>query len=321
MGLANAGGLLEMTTGVAKHGTYTSEVLDAGQIAQFGKLQLQGTMPAETSVTVSTRSGNLENPDSGGWSAWSAETPATEFMSISSPAARFAQYRLSFGSKDPSATPTVEEVKLNYLLPNMPPRISSMTVEPEAAEPHQSPSVRAVSWDVADPNGDTMIYQLHYRMGHRGAWILLADKLKEPTYRWNTRQIADGRYQVRVTASDHPSNAASKGLTAVRYSDSVHVDNTPPAIGDIVTAVNGNAVDVKLRAVDRASTVMAVSYSIDSSDDWQAAASSDMLYDSPDETVRFVARDLAAGTHQIAVRAEDSQGNTAYETLIVTVDK
>lgn len=320
-GLSNPGGLMEMSAGYAAKGIYTSEVLDAGQVALFGKLQLQGTMPTETAVSVSTRSGNLQDPEAGGWSAWSEEAPAAEFMPILSPAARFAQYRLTFLTRDPAASPAVEEVKLNYLLPNMPPRVNSIMIEAEAAEIGASPEARVVNWDVSDPNSDSLVYELHYRMGHRGSWILIKDKLEETTFRWNTRQLADGRYQLRLTASDQRANAAGEGRTAVRFSESVRVDNTAPAIGDIVTEVKGADVEVKLRVVDRTSTVSEVQYSLDSSDDWQAAGSSDMLYDSPDETVRFVARGLSAGPHQVAVRARDSQGNTAYEALIVTVDK
>src|SRR4029434_5746092 len=100
LGLSNPGMLVQMDGGFAAKGTFTSEALDATQVARFGKLQLQGTLPARTGVTVATRSGNTGDPDEGGWSNWSDEAPAAEFIQIASPPARFLQYRLTLSSQD-----------------------------------------------------------------------------------------------------------------------------------------------------------------------------------------------------------------------------
>lgn len=319
LGLSNPGGIGRMGSGFAEKGSYISEVLDATQTAQFGKMQLQGTLPAGTAVTVSTRSGNVKNPELGGWSNWSAEKPAAEFIPVAAPSARFLQYRLSLSSGNPAKSPVVEEVKVSYLLPNIAPKISSVQVQPDEAADDASPAACTIAWEASDANGDLMTYSLYYRLGTRGEWILLKDKVKEKSYLWNTRQLADGRYQVRVVASDALSNPIGEGLTTSRFSETVMVDNTPPAIGDIKTEQTEDGVRVSLRAVDRTSTVAGVQYAVDSRADWQAAASSDMLYDSPEETVSFVVPGLAVGQHQLALRAKDSQGNTAYETVLVTV--
>jgi hypothetical protein len=326
LGLSNPGGLIQMDAGYAAKGTYTSQMLDAQQVARFGKLQLQGTLSAATALTVSTRSGNVRDPEIGGWSKWSDEMPAAEFIQIASPAARFFQYRLSLSTKDPRTTPTIEEIKVNYLIPNMPPKIDELKIEPETVEPDASgkttsPGVHHITWQTSDPNDDRLTLSLYYRMGYRGEWVLLKDKVKEDSFDWNTRQLADGRYQIKLVASDAPSNPAGEGLTATRYSDPVIVDNTGPVIGDLKTEVRNGQVQVSLRAIDRTGTVAGVEYSLDASDDWQAASSSDMLYDSPDETVRFAVSKLGPGQHQLTVRARDSYGNTTYETLIVTIDQ
>lgn len=323
MGLSNPGGLLRMEAGHASKGSYTSEVLDADQVAQFGKLQLQGTLPAGTGATLSMRSGNVQDPENGGWSKWSDDAAAAEFLPIVAPPARFLQYRLTLTTKNASATPVVEEIKINYLLPNMPPKISSVLVEPEAAEtqPPTYPPSHKITWSAADPNDDSLLYSLHYRLGSKGPWVLLKDDVKEESLSWNTRQVADGRYQVRVTAVDAKSNSAGEGLTGTRFSEAIIIDNTPPVIGDIKSQVQGAELSASLRVIDRTGIVAGVEYSVDSSDDWQAAASSDMLYDSPDETVKFTVAKMPAGFHQVSIRARDSSGNSAYETLMVTVDK
>jgi hypothetical protein len=59
-----------------------------------------------------------------------------------------------------------------------------------------------------------MEYALYFRSGTRGPWILLQDKIREAQYAWDTRGVADGRYQLRVQASDRKSNGPSAGLPA-----------------------------------------------------------------------------------------------------------
>lgn len=236
-------------------------------------------------------------------------------------ALRFMQYRVSMGTKEAAATPIIEAVTVNYLLRNMPPKVASVSVEPVAGEENTSPESHKISWEAADPNDDELLYSLHYRLGHNGKWILLKDDVKETSFTWSTRQMADGRYQVQVRASDAKANAAGEGLSGTRFSDALIIDNTPPVIGDVKTRIEDSRASVSLRAVDRTGTVRQVQYAVDSSDDWQAATSSDMLYDSPDEAVNFTTVKLTAGAHQVTIRVRDSSGNAAYETLLIAVEK
>ena len=99
-----------MSSGFATRGTYISPVLDATQISRFGKMQLHGSLPSGTSVSVSTRSGNVKEPREKGWSPWSEDVPAEQFLPIKSPSARFLQYRVSFATKDSTQTPLLDDV-------------------------------------------------------------------------------------------------------------------------------------------------------------------------------------------------------------------
>src|SRR5207302_3010517 len=85
LGMANVGGIAAMSRGFASDGTFTSPVMDATQISRFGKIHLQGSMPKETALTVATRSGNVQDPGKAGWSNWSDESPAVEYLQIASP--------------------------------------------------------------------------------------------------------------------------------------------------------------------------------------------------------------------------------------------
>jgi len=137
---------------------------------------------------------------------------------------------------------------------------------------------------------------------------------------WDTRGVSDGRYQVKVVASDAHANPRGEGKTGSRISDLIVVDNTPPAIGNLkVTAFGGRNVKVEATIADRTSIVNSAEYSVDSNDDWQAVAASDNLFDSPEEAVAFTIEDLPPGPHQIVLRAGDSHGNQAYQTITVTI--
>jgi hypothetical protein len=347
MGMANAGSLASMSSGFANKGTYTSPVLDATQISRFGKIQLHGTLPPGATLSVATRSGNVKDATERGWSRWSDEMSAAEFVQVTSPAARFLQYRLSFASPDGKATPVVEDVTIAYQIPNLPPQIRSVRivgnnagggmsehdasgdVEGGAPSPimaagpsalHRPHSSRqTINWEASDPNSDALAYSLYFRRIGEEPWILMKDKLTEPSFDWETRAVADGRYEVKVVASDAASNEPGKGKTASRISDPILVDNTPPTIGDLRTKVTGEAVRIDLNAVDRTSTVAAVEYSVDSNRDWQLVLPTDGIYDSPEETVAFTIPSLAAGQHQVTLRATDVKGNQSFESVFVTI--
>ena len=338
LGLANVGGIASMGSGYAADGNYVSQVFDATQTSQFGKVQMHGSLPAATTLTIATRSGNVKEPTEISWSKWSAEQSAAEFVQTQSPPARFFQYRFSFSTKADTASPVVDDVDVAYLMPNLPPQIKSIkvTLGSKSATPPATPDaeqpvgtapaipigrIQTITWDASDPNSDPLTYSLYYRQGAQVPWILLKDKLKEASYEWDTRSVADGRYQVKVVASDAAANPGGQGKTANRVSDPVMVDNSPPTIGDIKTAIKGTSATITLRAVDRTGTIAAVDYAVDSSQDWQAATPSDTMFDSPESAATLTAANLSPGPHEVAIRVSDNRGNQAFQSVIVTIEK
>lgn len=332
LGLANAGGIAAMSEGFAATGTYTSDVLDAKQVSRFGTLQMHGSMPVDASVTVATRSGNLKDANStDGWSAWSDEKPANTFVHVATSPGRFFQYRLSFKS-DGKQTPAVTDVEVPYQLPNLPPSVKSIkveaatkanggdatdaTAETPAPEAHR---MQTVTWEATDANSDPLRYTLYYRQANGGPWIKLKDDLKEATYAWDTKTVADGRYELRVTASDAAANPKGTGREAARVSDPVIVDNTAPVFEVAKAVIAGGEAKAEVKAVDKTSTIASIEFVVDSSQDWQAVAASDSIYDSPEEAASFSVASLSPGPHQIAVRATDSKGNQGFANLLVTV--
>jgi hypothetical protein len=319
IGLANTGEIASMSANLAEQGSYTSPVLDASQISRFGTMQLRGSLPANSTLSVQTRSGNMQNPVEPGWSPWSPQASAAEYLPSNAPPARFFQYRLTFSPSPKNESPVVEEVTMAYQTPNMPPKIASIQAAP-AAEGQQGTGMLNVTWEASDPNEDALRYAIHFRTGSRGPWILIKEDLTEQTFEWNTRLVADGRYQLRVTASDAKANEAGAGLTASRVSDTIVVDNTAPLIGDLHVNPQPGGVEIALTVVDRSSTVRALAWAVNSADDWQNVLPIDKMADSPQEQYRFVVEPLPPGVHVLSLRATDAAGNQAFQTLRVAID-
>jgi hypothetical protein len=287
----------------------------------------------------------VKDADSPGWSKWTDDVDATEYMKIASPSARFLQYRLTFTTHDPSKTSLVDHVDVAYQIPNLAPVVKSIKIGTETAQAeagqqessgtaatpaagHAGDSAKAaagtgvqtITWDSSDPNNDTLMYTLYFRLDQDGPWILLKGKVKEMTYEWDTRTVADGQYQVKVVASDATSNPPGNGKTASRVSDYFIVDNTPPTITDLDCKVLGDVVNISLQAADKTSTVANVEYTLDSGDEWQSVLPVGGIFDSPSEEVKFSLKGLTVGGHQATIRATDSRGNQALQTVVFKIE-
>lgn len=337
LGTANVGSIASMSDGFAPHGAFQSPVLDATQISRFGKMHLHGSLPPDTSITVSTRSGNVKEADDNTWSKWTDEVAASEYVTVTSPTARFLQYRLTLSSANGKSTPVVRDVSVAYQIPNLPPAIKAVKVALAAGDAasggggdnsaagsaggaHVEPSHhQTIAWEASDPNGDPLTYALYLRPLGETTWILIKEKLTEATWDWDSRTAADGRYQVKVVASDAGANAPGAGRSVSRVSDPFTVDNTPPLVGNVKWKQAGTAIEMTLKVVDRTSTVASLEYCIDSARDWQYAPPVDGIYDSPEEEVALTLGGLSVGQHQITFRATDSQQNRAFENVFVTL--
>ena len=351
IGSANVGRISKLSDGFATEGTFTSPVLDAAQISRFGKIHLHGTLPENTSLTISARSSNLQDAAKAGWSPWSDEVAAKDYMQLSAPSARFFQYRLTLKSTDPKATPSIDEIDMAYQMPNIAPNVKSIKIGSAAsaiagaiasgsspgtggssAATGASTNVPAIpsadisryqtiNWEADDANGDALIYSVYFRSSTKSPWILLKDKLAENHLDWDTKLVSDGRYEVKVVASDANSNPPGTGKTGSRTFSNLVIDNTPPVIGDVSAAVKAGVATIKAKAVDRVSIVAAMEYTIDSSTDWQLVLPSNKIFDSPEASVELVLAKLSAGAHQITLRATDAKGNQAFETVLVQIDQ
>ena len=325
LGTANPAKLITLGSGFASEGTYTSDLIDAGQPATWGKLQLEASVPQGCKVLVSARSGNVQDVNDPTFSEWSEPAEITEPIQLQCPLGRFCQYKLILQSQYGTDSPLIREIAVACTVPNLAPQIESVTVS--RVKSTGKDGVFKISFVAKDDNGDKLVYTIDFRKLGRTNWIELKDELEASSFEWDGKTVEDGRYEIRVTTSDARSNTTLTKLAGSRISEPVVVDNTGPVVKNMkITSSlkdNGQYRVLGIEIADELSAIGKLEYTIDSNDRWISAVPDDLVYDTTDEnfTIRIDAEeDLPKGDHVITVRLSDADGNTTYKTLEVNVD-
>ena len=88
---------------------------------------------------------------------------------------------------------------------------------------------RTINWHAHDDNGDTLRYVVSFRPKGTDRWLRLRDNLDETSINFDTSQLPDGTYELRLAASDAADNPDNP-LTDVKEGVTCQVDNTPPSV-------------------------------------------------------------------------------------------
>ena len=328
-GTSNSGQVYTLSSQTAAKGSYTSAVLDAGHTATWGRAAFLATIPEGARATIALRTGNVKDVQRQEkfWSDWSNAIEPGDGSMIDRPSARFLQYRVSLESAGQNKQPVVQQVGVSYQVENLPPKLKNLTAEADTSVqdgsgkeedtgPHHTINV---TWDASDPNHDTLAYRVLYREVGTELWIQLAKDLKETSYDWNTRAVPDGKYQIKVIASDAPDNTAQEAKSVAQVTPPFLVVNTPPTINDVKTTLEDAKATITGTIKGKLSPIVEVRFQIDSQVDWQLAAASDKIFDSPSEGFTLTTKALSASSHRITVRATDAQGNSSYQAVTVNV--
>ncbi|MFZ2492155.1 MAG: hypothetical protein WA208_11770 [Thermoanaerobaculia bacterium] len=338
----NAGAVYRMTGGPSSGAELRSEAKDLERYSNFGTYTIEGRHVADGALTIAFRSGNTRTPDAT-WTDWTAPQ-ATLTGKVTAPPARYLQWKLTLAKPDSSAI--VDGITVAYVNRNVAPAIDTTNVyEPgvifvsssfppapqvlEATNPDEngifntldtprdrSPAeqgkrmfrkgYRTVAWRARDANGDELRYALSFRRKGSDTWLRLRDEIRETQVNFDTSQLPDGRYELRLVASDAPSNA-DQPLTDSHEDIEFDVDNTPPKF-----TVTTSADSVTIRVTDAGSPVLRAEYAIDA-DKWVHLTPVDGIADSRDESFRL-ARAAVAGKFVI-VRVIDASYNVATEAV------
>lgn len=342
---SNPGKLFALSPAPARRGTYESDVRDASTVATWGVIRWRAALNGGQ-IEIATRSGNTSTPDET-WSAWSAphSNPAGE--QITSPNARYLQWKLTMNA-GASGSPVLTSVTAAYLPRNLRPVVSTITVhpagtvfqrpfstgEPEIAgfqdnsadgrqptatgdRPPPPPlgrrfyqkGLQTFAWRADDGNDDRLQYDIQYRREGETAWRLLHRGLWDAIFVWDTTSVPDGTYVVKITASDSPSNAPATSMTGELESASFDVDNTPPRVEMQPTTRSGNRTTIAFTVRDEQSAIQRVEYSLDASR-WRIVHPKDGIPDSRREDFEVTLEEGDAGRNVI-IRVTDAMNNVA----------
>jgi hypothetical protein len=320
----NLGKLLRLGGGTTTNGWFESPVHDSGAVAKWGRISWHGDAQG---IGLRTRSGNSARPDAT-WSDWSGPITQPANAEISSPNARYIQWRADFAASAGSA-PAIDDVIVAYLPQNSPPVVRSI-VAAGAAKPAGASSTDSASpvgtighgggqqiqvvWQADDPDGDRLVYSLYFRGEDELQWKLLRANLTETLYSMDGDALADGRYFFRVVASDSPSNPLDLAREAELVSTPVTIDNTPPVVTLSGPGRTGASFQIYADAVGRG-PLRRCEYSVDAGP-WMLVEASDGVTDSPRERFTIAVANLPAGEHVISVRVYDAAGNAGLAKYV-----
>jgi len=317
LGTANPPQLIVLEDSLAEQGTFTSDLIDAAQPAQWGKLQLEADIPNHCQVLMTTRTGNVKDINDPTFSEWTKPVQLKKPAQITSPLARFCQYKLILRSQNPKNTPLIRQIAVASSIPNLSPLLEAVTIIPTGQDNEKG--IFKIDYKASDRNNDKLTYEIHFRKILAKTWIQLEEQTETNSFKWDAKTVEDGRYEIKVTASDLQDNTSKTELTDSRVSDPVIVDNTPPIIKNLSVLQPDPNIIVTLTVTDELSTVAKLDYTIDSRTDYQGTLPDDRVYDTTEENFEIHIENLKPGPHIIALRCTDAAGNTIYKTIPVDI--
>jgi sugar lactone lactonase YvrE len=299
--------LRRLGSAYAASGSVESAVLDAERPARWGRMDWSAVVPEGTEVRAETRSGDSPDPEAN-WSPWVLVADGA----VASPAARYLQYRLNMTTQDSSLTPTVRQVRVSYRPQNRRPTCSARS--PSAGD--RLSKKCTVKWQSRDPDKDELVCDVSISDDLGETWKELETDLTETKYEWDTSESEDGRYLLRVTASDRRS--APDDPQSAEASLVVWVDNGAPEVAifrSFVSVGVDRRGQLKGWASDKLSPLRSVEYRVDEGE-WTSLplVGIEGLWTSFSVTTDA----LEPGDHTIEVRAFDAAGNQGTDKAEVT---
>jgi hypothetical protein len=337
----NSGAVYRLDNTPSNKAEFRSAAKDVERFSRFGHYRIEGDHVDGGTLAIAFRTGNTRNPDTT-WSPWTVASPQPE-GNISAPPGRYIQWKLSMPK--PSSDVAVETVSIAFVNRNVAPVIDALAVQDpavvfitssypaspqvvEATNPDEygiftslenprektadpgkkvfRKGYRTIAWRAHDDNGDALRYTLSFRQKGSTQWLRLRDSIDETQVNFDTSQLPDGTYELRLVASDALENPEMP-LSDTKEGIEFQVDNTAPNI-----AVTTQGDDVIIHVTDKMSAIGKVEYSADAQR-WIRLIPVDGIADSPDETYRLRRADLTGKF--VIIRATDAFYNVATQSV------
>jgi len=328
IGTANLGSVYRIQPEAVSSASFESETIDTGSQSLWGTLSWEGKQN-DGSIQFYTRSGNTEFPEQT-WSPWQKAVKTNNILQIKSPSARFIQWKCELtGGKN---NPVLEKVTISYLQKNLPPEITDIIIhrpgdffeenknnsqkEKGITYPQNPPKAgvkkgyRSIDWLFEDPNFDGIIFDVYYKKQGSNYWKPLVRDMANSYYSWDSEQMANGEYTIKIIGKDTPGNPEKMALTNELESEKFIIDNTGPVIKNFKTE-NQN---VSFSVQDKWNDIKNVYYSINAGE-WKMVYPADNICDSKHEFFQITVN--LKDKNEIAVKTIDAVENVSvfhYET-------
>lgn len=345
---SNAGKIMAMTDALSPTGTYESPVKDTDSISSWGKMTWKAQ--DDQQIEFHTRSGNTSSPDKT-WSDW-VRVPGSGLPA--SPKARFVQWKATLKADAAGKSPLLASLKLPYLQQNFRPEVNSVDVlnsglalikvqtfgtagntanadaggvrangrggSPVRIPPRRQnmKGAQSFQWAAVDRNNDVLTYDLYYRGEAERNWKVLKQGLEDAFFTIDSDTLPDGSYELRVVASDSPTNPATGSLQGEMTSRPFTIDNTSPEVNVRLIGVERGRARVAIDTTDRTSTLNQAEVSTDTGE-WRTVFPQDGIIDSKTESFDWLSGDLTPGEHVIAFRIYDQNDNVGMGKVVVRV--
>lgn len=320
--LTKIGEVYKMEHEYALKGTFTSEALNTTIKSEFGIFDYNLHIPNpndNTKIEVYTRTGNIARIDD----TWS-EFELTEQSKIQSPPARFIQVKIIMTTDDKNTTPRITSMYLSYVPLNLPPNVLNLklvtyyeqqnTANDSVKRPKLDEDKAMLLWNGNDPNKDSLLYSVEYRLSGEKAYYTLATNIKTSSYIFDANAMAEGVYDFKITASDRLDNPIKTAKKESFELFNVVYDNISPYIENFKSSKN--TVDFIVK--DSYSIIKSVKYALALPRDsnWNYVNSNDGLVDSKmeDFTLSLI---LENGASSISIEVIDIKGNARYYNFFV----
>lgn len=352
----NLGKIFRFGNALETQGVYEAPVHDASTVARWGKLSWRAETPGGSRLTFRTRSGNSARPDKtwSDWSEPLSDAAGSQIASPNARYLQW-KAELAGGTGQQPTLDSVTAAYLPQNSPPSVKSVSvtaqasgagtTAAAKPAPAQPagaaysitvtdtgETGPPTSTgtptqtlgrtgarqmqISWQAEDPDGDRLVYALHFRGEGEREWKLVKADLQESSFTLDGDVLADGRYFFRVTASDQPSNPPASARESELVSAPVLIDNTPPRVTAGEPKRTGTGVEIEFEAVDAASALRRAEYSVDAGR-WTPLEAADGIIDSQSE--RFLLRldDVTPGEHLVVVRVYDAADNAGLTKVVL----
>ncbi|MCX6382666.1 MAG: hypothetical protein NT023_24840, partial [Armatimonadetes bacterium] len=169
IGTGNIGEVYLADKNQARSGTFESVIHDTRIESRWGSARWTEQTPKGTGITVFTRSGNVAEPDST-WSDWAqVQRESADSGKVTSPSARFLQYRVKLELGTGEQTPSLKELSISYVSRNQAPKVNFQS--PIGGE--RWSGSQSLRWSAVDPDGDSLLFDTYYSANNGATWIPL----------------------------------------------------------------------------------------------------------------------------------------------------